>query len=110
MIARSTVLAFAEAMECSASLPDRRYTPSPRQTPAQSNAQSSSLEEIRRQLMNPTLNPHPFSDEFYLREFATETPIESHRQHSKLAPLTNAASGLSKMVASWRRALARMMP
>ena len=104
------IVALSLAVPASASLPGRQYTPSLGQTQAQLNTQSSSLDEMRRGFLNPTLNPHPFSDEFYLREFATETPAESHRQHSVLAPLTNAASGLSKKVASLRRALARMMP
>jgi hypothetical protein len=104
------IVAAGLAIPARASVPGQHYTPSVRELPVQLNMESSSLEEIRRHMLSPTLDPHPFSEEFYLREFAGETPVESRRQHSKLAPLTNAASGLSKMVASWRRALARMMP
>jgi len=96
-------------LSASASVPEKRYTSATRELRSIFDSQPFSAEELKRQL-TPMLDPHPFSNEFYLREFATETP-ESHRQHSKLAPMfTGAASSLSKKVASLRRALARMMP
>jgi len=97
------------AISASASVPAGHYTSSVRELPSELDSSPLSLEEFRHELTIPTLDPHPFSDEFYLREFATETPAQP-RRHSMFAPLSNAASGLSKKVASWRRALARMMP
>ena len=66
--------------------------------------------------LNQSLDPHPFSNEFYLLQFASETVLaEAHQQRSSwfspvLNPVTNAATALSKKVASLRHALARMMP
>lgn len=101
------VVAAGLAIPASASLPNRPYTTSARTITSQFDSQALSLEEFRHQLISPTLDPHPFSNEFYLHEFATETPTGFRREHSRLS---NAASGLSKKVASLRRALARMMP
>ena len=101
------IVAASLTIPASASVPSRPYTTTARTITSQFDSQAFSLDEFRHQLMSPTLDPHPFSNEFYLHEFAMETPTESHREHSRLS---NAASGLSKKVASWRRALARMMP
>jgi hypothetical protein len=97
------------AISSSASVPSAHFTSSVRELPSQFESAPLSLEEFRRELAIPTLDPHPFSEEFYLRQFATETPAEPRRR-SMLAPLSNAASGLSRKVASWRRALVRIMP
>jgi len=60
------------------------------------------------------LDPHPFATEFYLHQFALESSKSSSHQHSwfdpVVSPVTNAASSLSKRVASLRRALVRLMP
>ena len=103
-------VAVGLAISASASVPDRQYTTDVRELTSQFDSPPSAFEDFRYQLASPSLDPHPFSNEFYLHEFATETPAEFHQQHSMLAPLANAASGLSKKVASLRRALARMMP
>ena len=58
-------------------------------------------------------DPHPFSTEFYLREFASESAQAGRQQRSSwfsVRPVTNAASSLSHRVANLRRALVRMMP
>ena len=73
--------------------------------------------ESSHTLFGEPLDPHPFETEFYMHDFAAETPVES-RPHSRwISPvssaasgLTSAASGLSKKVANLRRALVRMMP
>lgn len=102
-------MAVTLATSAGASVPSTHFTANVRELPSQFESAPLSLEEFRRELLIPTLDPRPFSNEFYLREFATETPAE-RRRHSMFAPLSNAASGLSKKVASWRRALVRMMP
>ena len=58
------------------------------------------------------MDPHPFSTEFYLHQFAAEPGFSDARRQRSFwrAPVTTAASGLSKRVASLRRALVRMMP
>lgn len=60
------------------------------------------------------LDPHPFATEFYLHQFALENGKSSSHQRSwfdpVVSPVTNAASSLSKRVASLRRALVRLMP
>ena len=101
------LLIFSVALSAGASVPNRHYTITVRELPSQYDPQPLSLEQLRRDVI-PTLDPRPFSEEFYLREFAAETPREP--RHSKFAPLSNAASGLSKKMASLRRALARMLP
>lgn len=58
---------------------------------------------------------HPFFTEFYLQQFATEPVVNGDHERSSwfspvLNPVSNAASSLSKRVASLRRALVRMMP
>jgi len=58
---------------------------------------------------------HPFSTEFYLHEFASDSDQLSAKQQRSwfspvLSPVSNAASSLSKRVASLRRALTRIMP
>src|SRR5437588_12182848 len=84
-------------VSASASVPEKRYTSAPPELRSMFDSQPFSVEELNRQL-TPTLDPQPFSNEFYLREFASETP-ESHRQHSKLAPIfTSAASSSSKNI------------
>lgn len=59
-------------------------------------------------------DPHPFSTEFYLRQFASESSeVYGRQQRSSwfsVRPVTNAASSLSRRVANLRRALVRMMP
>ena len=102
-------MAVTLATSAGASVPSAHFSAGVRELPSQFESAPLSLEEFRRELLIPTLDPRPFSDEFYLREFATETPADS-RRHSMFAPLSNAASGFSKKIASWRRALVRMMP
>jgi hypothetical protein len=98
------------SLTSSASIPEKHYPSAPLELAPPLSAQPFCLEDLKRQL-TPTLDPHPFSDEFYLHEFAAETATESPHRHLRLNPmLTSAASGLSKKVASLRRALARMMP
>jgi len=103
-------VAVGLAISGNASVPDRHYTTDVRELASQFDSQPSAFEDFPYQSGSPALDLHPFSNEFYLHEFAIETPAEFRRQHSMLAPLANAASGLSKKVASMRRALARMMP
>ena len=105
------IMTVGLAISASASVPDRHYTNNVRELTSQLDSQSFSFDDLRRQLMSPTLDPRPFSNEFYLHEFAGETAAESRHRHLRLNPMiTGAASGLSKKVASLRRALARMMP
>jgi hypothetical protein len=105
------IIAAGLAIPASASVPEKHYTRAVPELTLQIDPQASSFENFRRELMSPTLDPHPFSNEFYLREFARETAAESRHWHLRVNPmLTSAASGLSKKVASLRRALARMMP
>ena len=92
-----------------ASVPTRQYSAPASELKSQLDSQTVSFEDFRRQLSMPMLDPRPFSNEFYLREFAAE-PAEFRHPHSKFSSLSNAASGLSKRVASLRRALDRMMP
>ena len=60
------------------------------------------------------LDPHPFATEFYLHQFAVESGKSSSHQRSwfdpVVSPVTNAASSLSKRVASLRRVLVKLMP
>lgn len=62
------------------------------------------------------LDAHPFATEFYLQQFASDPDSSVMRQQRSswfspmFTPVTNAASELSKKVASLRRALVRMMP
>ena len=53
---------------------------------------------------------YPFYGEFYLHQFASESPANLVRQRSYRFRLSNVAWGLSKRAATLRRALARMMP
>lgn len=59
---------------------------------------------------------HPFATEFYLQSIDDSTllpeaaPARPQHAFMKLHPVTAAASNLSKMVASWRHVLARLMP
>jgi hypothetical protein len=58
---------------------------------------------------------HPFATEFYLQGLEGWTDLgvtPARRQHSFMhwRPVSAAASNLSKMVASWRHALARVIP
>lgn len=80
--------------------------------------QDSNIADVQPWVM-PTPSPavrHPFATEFYLQSLDDSSlPQEGARtrsQHSllKLHPVTAAASNFSKMVASWRHVLARMMP
>ena len=65
---------------------------------------------------NQALDPHPFATEFYLQQFASENGSPMLRQqHSSwyspvVSPVTNAASELSRKMASLRHALVRMIP
>lgn len=84
--------------------------------------QDSSIVDVQPWMMPmPTLSPvpayrHPFATEFYLQSLDdSNLSLEGapkNTQHSlmKLHPVTAAASNFSKMVASWRHVLARMMP
>jgi hypothetical protein len=66
-------------------------------------------------LILPT-DRHPFATEFYLQSLEDPSGLSeaarAHRQHSFIRwnPVTSAASSLSKLVGSWRHALARMVP
>lgn len=73
-----------------------------------------SLSQSRQQQATP-LDAHPFFTEFYLQQFAAEPAISGDHERSSwfspvLNPVSNAASSLSKRVASLRRALVRIMP
>jgi hypothetical protein len=72
-------------------------------------SQAGALDEF-----SAPLDPHPFATEFYLHQFALESAKSNSHQHSwfdpVVSPMANAASSLSKRVASLRRALVRLMP
>jgi hypothetical protein len=96
-----------------ASVPTAQVTSKSR--PFETQIDSRTRRDLSRGL-NESLDPHPFTNEFYLLQFASETTaIETPQQRSSwfspvLNPVTNAATLLSKKVASLRHALARMMP
>lgn len=56
------------------------------------------------------LDFYPYYGEFYLHQFAMESPATLVRQRSYRFHLSNVAWGLSRRAASLRHALARMMP
>ena len=56
------------------------------------------------------LDFYPYYGEFYLHQFAMESPATLVRQRSYRFRLSNVAWGLSRRAASLRHALARMMP
>jgi hypothetical protein len=71
------------------------------------------IHRIGKEFVYP-FDSHPFSTEFYLRQFASESAEANGRQQRSswfsVRPVTNAASSLSRRVANLRRALVRMMP
>lgn len=76
---------------------------------SESRFHSGALDEF-----SAPLDPHPFATEFYLHQFALESGKAASHQRSwfdpVLSPVTNAASSLSKRVASLRHALVKLMP
>jgi len=91
-------------LPASASIPDRR--PAMGNVPISLDVQTSNPGNS-----NHLLDPHPFSTEFYLNQFAADSADSTRQQRSSwYSPVTNAASELSKKVASLRRALVRMVP
>jgi len=66
-----------------------------------------------QQLLGDPADPHAFADEFYMQELSLDSlPTEVPQRHSSfftLRPVTAAAADLSKTLASWRHALARLM-
>lgn len=92
-----------------ADIPTRASRPQPVLSDNQSRFRSGALDEF-----SAPLDPHPFATEFYLHQFALESGKAASRQRSwfdpVLSPVTNAASSLSKHVASLRRALVKLMP
>jgi hypothetical protein len=56
------------------------------------------------------LDFYPYYGEFFLHQFAMESPVPLVRQRSYRFRVSNVAWGLSRRAASVRRALARMMP
>lgn len=110
---RTPVLLVAVAIFISsaafADIPTRASHPQPILFETQSRLHSGALDEF-----SAPLDPHPFATEFYLHEFALESGKSSSHQRSwfdpVVSPVTNAASSLSKRVASLRRALAKLMP
>jgi len=109
----SALLAAACVLPAAASVPSKQFTNRARGLVSQLDPRGTP--DFSRGL-NQSLDPHPFSNEFYLLQFASETVLaEAHQQRSSwfspvLNPVTNAATALSKKVASLRHALARMMP
>ena len=101
-----SVLVTAAAV---ADIPTRASHPQPDISDSQSHLHSGALDEF-----SAPLDPHPFATEFYLHQFAVESGKSSSHQRSwfdpVVSPVTNAASSLSKRVASLRRALVRLMP
>ena len=100
------VLVTATAL---ADIPTRTSHPHPGISDSQSHLHSGALDEFPA-----PLDPHPFATEFYLHQFAVESDKSSSHQRSwfdpVVNPVTNAASTLSKRVASLRRALVKLMP
>ena len=92
-----------------ADIPAQTSHPQPSVSENQSRLHSGALDEF-----SAPLDPHPFATEFYLHQFALESGKSSSHQHSwfdpVVSPVTNAASSLSKRVASLRRALVKLMP
>src|SRR5437762_14199592 len=82
-----------------ASVPTRQYSAPASELKSQLDSQTVSFEHFRRLLSMPMLDPRPFSNEFYLREFAAEA-AELRHVPSKHSSLSYAALGLSKCVAS----------
>ncbi len=101
-----TVLLAATAL---ADIPTPASRPQPVLSENQSRFHSGALDEF-----SAPLDPHPFATEFYLHQFALEGDKAASHQRSwfdpVLNPVTNAASSLSKRVASLRRALVKLMP
>lgn len=58
------------------------------------------------QVLEP-LDPHPFTTEFYLHQFASENDKQDTRWRLHLNPMLRS---FSKRIASWPRALVRIMP
>jgi hypothetical protein len=92
-----------------ADIPTRASHPQPVLFENQPHLHSGALDEF-----SAPLDPHPFATEFYLHQFALESGKSSPHQRSwfdpVVSPVTNAASSLSKRVASLRRALVKLMP
>jgi hypothetical protein len=90
--------------------------PSVRRMPGIPELNQTVLQSVDAQKDFPSAGTHPFFNEFYLQQFAAEpTPAIMRGQRSSwfspvLTPVTSAASNLSHHVASWRRALVRLMP
>ena len=103
------VVATLAAATAFANIPTRTSHPQPGIFDNQSHLHSGALDEF-----SAPLDPHPFATEFYLHQFALESDKSSSHQRSWLepviSPVTNAASSLSKLVASLRRALVKLMP
>ncbi len=110
---RTPVLLVAVAILVSATaladIPTRAPHPQSVLSERQSHLHSGAINEF-----SAPLDPHPFATEFYLQQFALESGKSSSHQRSwfdpVVSPVTNAASSLSKRVASLRRALVRLMP
>ena len=103
------VLAILVTATALADIPARTSHPQAGISDSQSRLHSGALDEF-----SAPLDPHPFVTEFYLHQFARESGKSSSHQRSwfdpVVNPVTNAASTLSKRIASLRRALVKLMP
>ena len=103
------LVAFLVTATALADIPTRASHPQPVLFENQSHLHLGALDDF-----SVPLDPHPFATEFYLHQFALESGKSSSHLRSwfdpVVSPVTNAASSLSKRVASLRRALVRLMP